>query len=185
MTWSVVTQPAEEPISLADAKTHLRVDDPAEDSLIQVFITAARQHVENVCERALMPQVWQEQMPSFPASIELRGGVVSAVQSVIYIDQDGVQKILDPSAYYAWLAARPPQIYPIGSWPATRDQADAITVQYAVGYADAASVPGPLRAAMLLIIGDLYSNRSAQAGVQIFQNLTVNRLLLPWMRIRP
>lgn len=188
MSWSVVTLPSAEPISLEDAKTHLRADDTDdEDTLISAFIQAAREHVERVCERALMPQVWQESRDSFSPMIELRGGVITEVQAVTYLDQDGVSETLDAGAYQVDLAGRPPAIYPAFAtqWPQARRQPGAVVVRYSLGYTDAASVPAPLLAAMLLIIGDLYSNRAAQSGAAVYENVTVQRLLMPWMRIRP
>lgn len=91
MTWSVTTPPADEPVTLDEAKLHLRVDDAASDTLVEALIQAAREHVEAVCERALMPQVWTERQDSFPAVLALRGGMVSAVSSVKYVDADGSQ----------------------------------------------------------------------------------------------
>jgi len=188
MTWSVVTAPTEEPISLEDAKTHLRADETDdEDTLIEAYIQAAREHVERVCERALMPQVWQESRNCFAPMIELRGGVITAVQAITYVDGDGITQTLAEAAYQADLVGRPPAVYPAfgTTWPETRRQPGAVAVRYALGYASAADVPAALRAAMLLIIGDLYSNRAAQSGSEIYANVTVQRLLVPWTRIRP
>ena len=62
----LVTAPTEEPVSLAEAKLHLRVDDNADDALIAALITAARQHAENDTRRALVTQTWRLALDQFP-----------------------------------------------------------------------------------------------------------------------
>lgn len=47
-------------------------------------------------------------------------------------------------------------------------------------------LPGPLRAAVLLLLGDLYSNREAVvAGAQLAENPTLDRLMFPYRRVLP
>lgn len=55
----LVTPPAAEPVTLADAKTHMRVDTTLDDAYITLLITAARQFVENWTRRALIYQTWR------------------------------------------------------------------------------------------------------------------------------
>lgn len=40
--------------------------------------------------------------------------------------------------------------------------------------------PAPVISATLLMLGDLYENRTAQAPVQLYNNATYNRLLSPY-----
>lgn len=89
MTWSVHTAPSAPPISLAEAKAHLRAGDD-EDALITAIVDAARLHVERVCERALMAQKWRVSLDAFPhgglGAIEIPGGLVRAVDEIKYFD---------------------------------------------------------------------------------------------------
>ena len=48
--------PAQEPVSLAEPKAFLKVDDSAEDGLVTTLIGAARLHIEAVTGRALLAQ---------------------------------------------------------------------------------------------------------------------------------
>lgn len=72
----VSTAPSAEPVDLTTAKLHLRVTDTAQDTLITAFITAARMHVEAVCQRALINQVWTITYDRFDSPILLPGGNV-------------------------------------------------------------------------------------------------------------
>lgn len=69
MALVIVTQPTVEPISLAEAKSHLRVDSDftADDNLIGGLIVAARQEAEQICRRALIKQTWKLAIDQFPA----------------------------------------------------------------------------------------------------------------------
>src|SRR3954464_6454211 len=58
MTSYLLAGPAEEPVSLAEAKEFLKVEDTAEDSLIGTLIGAARLHIEGVTGRSLLAQSW-------------------------------------------------------------------------------------------------------------------------------
>lgn len=58
--------PAEEPITLAEAKLHLRVTDSGDDTLISMLISAARIHAENVCRRVFVTQKWDLFLDAFP-----------------------------------------------------------------------------------------------------------------------
>lgn len=189
MTFSVTTPPASEPLDLAMVKLHLRVDTDMtdDDPLIESLMSAAREHVETVCERALITQTWTAQLAAFPPVIELRGGKVTAVDSVKYLDNDGALQTLDASAYVADLTTEPATIAPAfgTQWPVTRTINNAVQVQYKVGYADAGAVPAAIKSAMLLLIGDWYVNRTAQQDAELYSNRAADALLFPYRRVMP
>lgn len=66
MAVKLVTPPSVEPVTLAEAKIHLRVDVADDDLLITNLITAARLHAENVCRRAFVTQQYGLYLDSFP-----------------------------------------------------------------------------------------------------------------------
>lgn len=66
MPLKLTTAPTVEPVTLAEAKAHLRQDGTDEDALITMLITAARLHAENVCRRAFVTQSWDLYLDSFP-----------------------------------------------------------------------------------------------------------------------
>ena len=55
----LVTPPAVEPVTLAEAKTHVRVDHDASDGELTRHIEAARQICETWTRRAFIEQVWE------------------------------------------------------------------------------------------------------------------------------
>lgn len=187
MTVVVATPPIDEPITLAQAKAHLRVDHEADDALIVRLITAARRHVEKLCDRALMPQTWRLTLPAWPSDdqpVRLPGGLVRSITSVQYLDPDG--DLTTYTDYDSDLDSQPALIGPLSSWPATAARMNAARITYAVGYATAADVPADIIAAMLLIIGDLYANReSIVTGTIVANTMAVDALLWNYRRVEP
>lgn len=164
----VITPPTEEPLTLADAKANLRVIGPDDDADITRMIRAARQMVEERLNRALMPQVLAFGADGFCGALRVPRPPMRGLDSITYIDSDGTPQPL--TDYLVDGFADPPLISaaPGASWPTTRAQSGAVVVQYQAGYADAASVPEPIRQWMLLAIGAFYEHRTAIATEQTY-----------------
>lgn len=67
MTPVLVTPPASKPVTLADAKEHLRVDHDDEDAVIAALLDTAVAHLDGwsgVLGRAIMPQTWRVSAPA-------------------------------------------------------------------------------------------------------------------------
>jgi uncharacterized phiE125 gp8 family phage protein len=181
MAQRLITPPAAEPVTLADAQTFLRLEanspPTAEDTLVEGFITAARMWAEGVTNRALIDQTWQLTLPEFPeAEITLPMGRALAVVSIAYIDGDGTgQALSGPGASPPGADFRANTdsdqggiVLPLWGevWPETReDEPAAVTVTYRAGYGAAGTdVPEPIRMAILYRVADLYEHRGSQDG---------------------
>lgn len=168
MTLKLITAPTSEPLSLADAKLHLKVDGTEDDALIQQIIAAARQQCEHILGRALIEQTWERVLDAFPAGEILLGkpGALEVV-SVKYLDETGTQQTLASSAYALDADTGPGWVFPVPgtTWPSTYPGANAVRVRFTAGYgADATSVPANVVAWLKLQVGALYRNREAFAG---------------------
>lgn len=163
MSITITVQPTEEPISLDEAKLQVEEIGSAHDAMLTSLIKAARQHVEAKIGRGLLSQTRALRMDCFPAEIVLREGLVTAVSSITYVDTDGATQTLAPENYQADLFSDPPRIRPAftTTWPATRDQLNAVTVTYVCGYANAVVVPENIKSAIKLILGDLFATRES------------------------
>lgn len=164
----VVTQPTAEPISLQQAKDHLRVDVSADDDLIALYITAARRFCEHYCSSAFMPQTIRQDLDDLPDDvISLVVNPVQSVSNVKYYDTDGVLQTLSTSLYTVDTISNPARVIRKWdeTWPVTESRGGAVQVTYVAGYAegspadDPQNVPADIKCAILLILGDLYENR--------------------------
>lgn len=164
------TAPTETPITLAEAKAHIRVDFDNDDTLITALIAAATEHLDGrrgYLGRCLVTQSWEYRVDIFPwklwDAIEIPMPPLVSVQSVKYIDDNGAEQTLATSVYVVDVATPYGQIRLAydQEWPATRDEPHAVRIAFAAGFGAASAVPQPIKSALLMLVGHLYANRDA------------------------
>jgi len=159
-------QPTQHPISLAQAKAHLRVDHDEDDDLIEGLIATAVATIEGPTGAglALLTQTWRQSFdrPCPGDGVTLPLGPIQAVTAVAYVDDEGSIQTLNDWSFEPDIA--PGRVYPAygRSWPEMRSQPGALRVTYRVGYGDDPDdVPADLRHALLLLVGHYYEHREA------------------------
>lgn len=180
-TLTVMVEPQAEPLTTAEAKSHLRVDIDTEDTLIASYVKAAREWVEDTGALACITQTLAMRLDFFPGmrgcdpdrvdrhwsdryAIELPRAPVASVSSIAYVDAAGATQTLSSTLYQVSLGGRrlPARILPAygQTWPVTRDQMDAVVVTFVAGYGAAGSaVPEAIRHLMRLLVAHQYEMR--------------------------
>lgn len=163
MTLKLITAPATEPVTLAEAKVPCRVDGDitTDDGLIEILIAAARGKAEHRIERSLITQTWERVLDFFPESeIQLGWPPIISIVSVTYIDAAGDSQTLAPTAYSLDTDQPPGWLLPAYGtvWPATLDTAGAVRVRFTAGYGSASDVPKDIKAWILLNVADMHPN---------------------------
>jgi uncharacterized phiE125 gp8 family phage protein len=169
------TPPAVEPVTLAEAKAHLRVDTSDDDTYIGTLITAAREWCEQYLDRTLVHTQWVMRFDKFPDSgihpVELprppmvASGTATAV-TVTFTQEAGTTSTYSTAEYRVDRNATPGAILPIygSTWTPHRQDDNAISVTWWAGYgATGASVPAAIRHAILMLVGHWYDG--ARSGV--------------------
>lgn len=169
MAASAPTNPSE-PISLDQAKKHLRVVFDDENDYISSLITAARQMAEGALNRTLMQRALIATFDSMDTRFWLRKPPIISVESIMVTDRYFADSELDADAYKLTPSADGMLIRPGNgsTWLTTVQGGGTLTVQYTAGY-EPGTVPAPIIQWMLLCIGTMYENRETMsAGVQIY-----------------
>ena len=180
------TPPTERPITLAQAKSFLRIDSDYDDddAYITSLIDVAVGVVEEFTRRRLCAQTYRIFYSEFVGDyIDLQIGKVSIINHVKYRDVDGVTQTLPESEYEFAKYIYPNRIYlsPDGSFPNTYDSPNSIEVEFVVGGA-AATIPSPIIQAIYIIVGRYYENRQDVVTGTIASELPlmVDHLLTPY-----
>lgn len=184
MSMKIVTPAAVDPVSKAEAKTHLRVDFDTDDDYIESLITAATAWIENRTGRQLVSttlrQSW-DTCPTIPVNVtplQLLGGLwipgmevgplslmrepVQSVSWVKYYDADDTQQTVSSSTYWFDGDSTPPRVVPKTQWPAIHpSRPGAFQVQFVAGYGDAGDAPEPLKLAVKWLVAHWYETREA------------------------
>ena len=169
MSLTLITPPAAEPLTLAEAKAHLKVDSTADDTLIASLITAARARAEWHTGRAFVTQSWTLWLDAWPQSglIEIPLPPIQSVTQVRVYALDDTPSVLDPSVYQVDAASAPARLTgKIDFAPPTNLRAvNAVEIAFTAGYGGASAVPQPVKQAILQIAADLYANRGDEAEI--------------------
>ena len=170
-----------DPISLQEAKTHLRVDHDDEDALINILKQAATEMAELHTGRSFCTQTRVMKFDNFPSGdICIQNGPLISISGtdtasspntlgITYYDDDEVLQTLSASEYWVDSSSNIARIIFKDSWPSTYDMPNAVIVTYTAGYGDPITVPGAIRQAILLILGHLYENRESVSVEQMYE----------------
>lgn len=136
LTVSSPAQIFDEPLTLVRTKEYLRVNQTAEDDLIEAMIVAARSVAEIERGEDIVVKQWDYALDAFLApEIHLRHPLQS-VDLVKYTDADGVEVTLTETTDYVVDLARAVLMpVPGGSWPSFDPwPSSAVLIRYTSGY---------------------------------------------------
>lgn len=173
-SWTRVTAPTVEPVTLDQLRSHLRIDVTDEDEELEEIISDSREALENQYEVAFNTQTWDVFLDAFPsgwyntpwvvsrAAIVLGRRPVQSVTSVKYIDSTGATVTLTPTIDYVVDGPGGRIVPAFGKlWPATSLQPVAgVQLRVVLGYGNLATdIPRNARRAVRLMCGHFYENR--------------------------
>lgn len=168
MRWALteLEPPADEPVSVAEAKVHIRFEEDSEDALIGRLIKAAREYAERHQNRTFITRRWRLSLERFPSgrTIYLPRPPLQSVEAITYMLADGTMETLDPTLYVVDTESEPGAVHllPGVSWPgAPLGPGMPVRVDFKAGYGDPASGPGSVVQAMLLLVAHWFENREA------------------------
>jgi hypothetical protein len=160
-----------EPVTLAEAKGFLRIDQDSENEQLELMIRAARATIEAYTSRALVKQKWQFTLNSGYAlarsdQVYLSGGKSRGDQGIILprspfielcglpilVSAYGEQEIKD---YRLDTSGRSAHIHFGGT---VLQEESSVRIEFLAGYT-AKDLPDPLKQAILMLVADLYENR--------------------------
>lgn len=187
MTSYLLAGPATEPVSLAEAKAFLKIDDGAEDGLVTTLIGAARLHVEAVTGKALIAQSWRKVLDRWPDEgiVALPVAPVRALTAITATDDGGEEHAL---AVGQFTTADDRVIVPrvVAGMPVLQER-QGLEIDYVAGFGTTAeAVPPDLRQAVLGLVAHWFEHRDAVigAGTGAVVPSGFDRLVAAYKRVR-
>lgn len=189
MILSLVAGPAVEPVTLAEAKEHIRLEVTDDDAYVSALIVAARQYVEKISWRAFVNQTWMLTLEGFMDPIELPRGKLVSVTSVQYLDVNNVSQIVPTTVYELDTFSVPGRILlrHDQQWPDTLARWNAVNITYVVGSGpSAADVPEPVKHVIKLLVSQMYEHRTPEVTGTIVSQVkfAVDALLYNYRLVR-
>ncbi len=177
----IITPPAEEPLTLDEAKAQCRVDHQDDDDLITGFIASARISFERRTNRSLITRTLRLDLDRFPhhrGQLRLPMGPVRAVTGITYHDTNGSVVTLDPATYTVDITSDVATITPVvtACWPWTYVRPAALSVTYTAGFGGAEDVPADIKSALKLMISDLYDNGGRESAMAVANIIDDNHI---------
>jgi uncharacterized phiE125 gp8 family phage protein len=165
MTAALITPPALEPVSLADAKAHLRLDTDEDDALISAALTAARVQVEAKSRRVLIEQGWRVYLDAWPKKriVTIPVAPLISVASLSVFDPTGDEITVDAGDYEVDAVSTPGRLFLSSPVPVLVGRAvNGIEIDVTAGYGPSSiDVPAPLRQAIMMLVAHWYEHRGA------------------------
>jgi uncharacterized phiE125 gp8 family phage protein len=164
----LLTPPAVEPLSLAEAKAFLRIEHDDDDDVIAALIAGARIHVEAQSRRALIAQSWRLVRDAWPADgrIAVLPAPLVALTAARVWRLDGTTQAIDVDMFTVDVATAPGVLsFAAGALPSPGRVFAGIELDIEAGYGEAATdVPEPLRQAIRVLVSHWYENRGLVAA---------------------
>ena len=179
------SEPAQLPVTLTEMKQFLRIDGDDENELLSTFLETAVTSAEQFLRRSLITQTWKLTLDRFPelangryadfegmierpvsyvlnqaGEIYLPRGKANSVTSLVTYDDSNTTSTFSASNYTLNTATDRISLNSGQAWPgALRDRA-AVEITYVAGYGlTSASVPQPIRTAIMMAAGKIYDER--------------------------
>ena len=189
MALELLSGPAGEPTSLAEAKAHLRGDHSDEDDLISSLITTSRLQIEAALGLALITQQWQLQADCWPLNgvVDMPLRPLSSVDEIRVLDAEGTSTVLDEISYAVDKNGDRPRIASrTGYWPLPGARLNGIEIEFTAGFgATASTVPHDIRRALLALVTHWFAHRGADAlKTTPAVPKSVSALLMPYRAVR-
>lgn len=183
--------PATEPLTLAQVRTQLKLEDTDtdQDAHLTLLLAVAREWVEDFLGRSIITQTWQAKYSGWPTDRKfvLPRMPIASLTSVKYYDTTNTLVTLTVTTDYLLETSTGEFILTdaFGFPGLSEDRVNAIEVVFVAGYGDAAAVPSRIKQAILLAIANWYENRTPVIPGGAIKVPMSCEYLLKQLRVRP
>jgi len=160
MNLKLISGPTQKPVTLAEAKSHLRVVQDNEDALIESLIVAAREWCEDFQNKSYLTQTWKLTFDELQfGTIEIPKPPLQSIDNIVLVETDGTENSV--TDYEVDDNSTPGRLL-INSYPDVEMQKmSGLQITFTAGHQTADDVPEKVKSAIKLLVGHWYKNREA------------------------
>lgn len=188
MSVKIIKPPLVEPITIEEAKQHLRISDDEEDIIVGSMIKQAREFCEDFQNRKYITQTLELVIDYFPREKYIAFNSclpIQSIESIKYYDVDGEEHIFDESNYIVDTDSFINRIVlrNYKQWPSiSLQRVNGVRIRFVAGFGDSPEeVPETVKWAMILHMRLLYDDYKPdeRAKLEEARNslLTMNRVI--------
>ena len=189
MSLQLTSAPAAEPVTLAEARQHLRLDGTDDDAFVSALITTARLQIEAALDQALISQTWSWRLDDLPDDNELQLPLwpVQAIDGFYTVRADGTEIDRSDHITISDFASQPARLKVKRPAETAAAAFGPYHVSFTAGYGETPdSVPAPIRTALLQLVAHWYEHRGpSEVGSNAARiPETISHLLAPYQQVR-
>lgn len=176
----ILTAPTALPVTVAQAKAHLRIDASDEDDVVERYLRAAIGFVQTKASVVLAPTTLQQRFDYWPGLVKLARGPVRDVREVAYLDEDGAEQEVAEASWMWEPTDEGADFWLVSDFDRPSLQEDrrgTVRITFDAGFDDpndtgsgddpSLTLPDELVQAVLLMTGHFFENREAVSAVAL------------------
>lgn len=165
MNPSQTSSPSISPLTVDMLKAHMRImgGDGSHDTILNAHLRAAITYFERATNRTFFYRSLRWLLDDFQPVFYLPLSPSDEVDSIKYLDTDGVMQTLDPAQYQVELEGMPTRIAPAPgtAWPAVTKMYGAVVIEY---WAGESLIPADVQTAIYMLAANYYENAEASTA---------------------
>ncbi|WP_418186737.1 head-tail connector protein [Aliarcobacter lanthieri] len=150
-----IIAPIKEPLTLEDAKNFMHILEDDEDTLIETFISSAREYAENYTNRQFEKATYELYINTFIQDMKMPKNPISSIEKIEFMDIDGNYEELEKEFYYLYGENDIFKIH-FESFKPHKTHKQAVKITFIAGYDE---VPKSILQALKIYVATLYENR--------------------------
>jgi len=161
-------------------RAHLRLTQTDDDPNIELYITAAREYLEDIHGISFFTTTWKAYYSGLVGVLEIPRRPVQSVTSLVYTDEDGAsQTLTEDTDFVVDYKSVIPTIKEAedATWPSDieDDAYNPVTLTFVAGYATVATIPTPWIHALRLMV-ELMAERYGPLAEKAYAEIPMNNV---------
>jgi uncharacterized phiE125 gp8 family phage protein len=177
----ITVEPAEEPVTLAEASLFMRYTGSLQNAVVTALIVAARKDVESWTNKTMVTTTYEYYTNNLYDEILIPTGTIQSIASITYQDSADATQTLTSTLYKLDNKSIQNKVFrdPLESYPQVLVQPNAVKITFDAGFGAASTVPENLKTVIKMRVAELFEHREANTTASRQPNEAMMAILSP------